>query len=46
MIQAVREAVSQADTSAIVTDMTQGKRLKLPRVKRPIELEEDLTKVN
>jgi hypothetical protein len=46
MIQAVRESVKQTDTSAIVTDITQGKRLKLPRVKKTIELEEDLTKVN
>lgn len=46
MIQAARQAVSGADTSVIVTDLTQGKRLKTPQLKRPIDLEEDLSKVN
>jgi hypothetical protein len=46
VIDAAREAVSRADTSAIADQLIRGERPKAPRLNRDIDLDEDLTKVH
>jgi hypothetical protein len=46
VIEAARQAVSKADTSAITDQLMRGERVKAPRQNRQIDLEEDLTKVH
>jgi len=46
IIRAARQALVVADVSAAVNDLLDGRKPKSPRTKRPIDIEEDLTKVH